>query len=295
MAAATGAAPAAEAGQGEKKGPPAKKVVADFSPKLRGWWRFTELYYLGNFLLLLSYVATRIYAVNVSRLRHSHILRSEWELLQWEQQAASLWGVVLLIKGWKALSLDMFLADAFLYGKAVLLALSYILDRRIFCYYMVFMVLLFLVAQQPCYSGPDKIKYFTPGTFKWEVQEEHKGVSWLVECYAPWSPPCIHLEPVFADLSLKYTTSKLKFGKLDLGRWPQAAPDLRIDVGGASEQLPTIIMFESGVEVGRIPHVFADGSFPKGKFRRSDIVKAFDLDSHYIRTVGKDSGDKKKK
>lgn len=269
----------------------------DFGPKRRGWLRFTELYYLGNALLLLSYAAARFYAVNVNRMRHSTVLRSEWELLQWEQHAASLWAVVLMVKGWKALSLDMFLADAFLFGKAVVLALTYVLDRRLFAYYLLAMVLLFLVAQQPCYTGPDKIKYFTPGTFKWEVQEEHKGVTWLVECYAPWSPPCVHLEPVFADLSMKYTTPKLKFGKLDLGRWPAAAPELRIDVGGASQQLPTIIMYEAGVEVGRIPHVFADGSYPKGKFRRSDIIRAFDLDGHYVRTVAaaKDGASKKQK
>lgn len=39
-----------------------------------------------------------------------------------------------------------------------------------------------------------------------------------VEFYAPWSPPCIHLEPVFAELSLKYTTARLRFGKVDAAR-----------------------------------------------------------------------------
>lgn len=39
-----------------------------------------------------------------------------------------------------------------------------------------------------------------------------------VEFYAPWAPPCIHLEPVFAELSLKYTTERLRFGKVDASR-----------------------------------------------------------------------------
>mmetsp|Transcript_14117 Transcript_14117/g.36227 ORF Transcript_14117/g.36227 Transcript_14117/m.36227 type:complete len:292 (-) Transcript_14117:277-1152(-) len=270
---------------GPASGTATEKAAVDFGLKRRGWLRFTELYYLGNILILLSYFAARYYSVNLQRMQNSTIMQSESELLQWEQHAAGMWGVVLLVKGWKALSMDMLLADAFVFGKAALLAMVYAMDRRLFAYYLIAMVLLFLVAQQPCYSGPDKIKYFTPATFTSEVQKEHKGATWLVECYAPWSPPCVHLEPVFADLSLKYTTSKLKFGKLDLGRWPSAAADLRIDVGGASHQLPTIIMYQAGVEVGRIPHVSADGSYSKRKFRRSDIIRAFDLDGHYARTV----------
>lgn len=39
-----------------------------------------------------------------------------------------------------------------------------------------------------------------------------------VEFYAPWAPPCIHLEPVFAELSLTYTNDKLRFGKVDASR-----------------------------------------------------------------------------
>lgn len=39
-----------------------------------------------------------------------------------------------------------------------------------------------------------------------------------VEFYAPWSPPCIHLEPVVAELSLKYSCSRLQFGRVDAPR-----------------------------------------------------------------------------
>eukprot|EP00951_Prasinocladus_malaysianus_P009410 scaffold68662_cov37-Prasinocladus_malaysianus.AAC.1 len=261
------------------------KPPVDFSPRLRGIWRFTDLYYLGNFLLIISYVFARNYVIYSANFSYARVLVSQADLLSWEKQAFSVFGVVMAVKAYKALSLDMFFSDFFLYAKAVLFALSYASDWRICCYYVIAFVLMFLVAQQPCYTGPDNIKYFTPGTFKWDVQENHKGVTWLVELYAPWSPPCIHLEPVFADLSLKYTNERFKFGKLDVGRWPQIGPELRVDVNGATEQLPTIIMFEAGEEIGRIPHVFSDGSFAKGKFRRSDIVRAFDLENQYARTL----------
>mmetsp|Transcript_37002 Transcript_37002/g.104458 ORF Transcript_37002/g.104458 Transcript_37002/m.104458 type:complete len:316 (+) Transcript_37002:263-1210(+) len=278
-----------------------KATAVYFGPRLRGLWRFTDLYYIANLLLLLTYPFARFYVIHVAQFAYKRLIFNELELWDWEKHALQLLGVVMAVKGWKALSMDSLFADFFLYTKSIVLAITYAIDLRIFVYYVIAVLVLFMIAQQPCYTGPDKIKYFTPGTFKWEVQETHKGVTWLVELYAPWSPLCIHLEPVFADLSLKYATDKLKFGKLDLGRWPAIASELKIDVSGATQQLPTIIMYEKGEEVGRIPHVFSDGSFAKGKFRRSDIVRAFDLDGQHSRTAaatpatGSDASKKDKK
>ena len=270
---------------GSTKASVQKKPSVYFGPRLRGLWRFTELYYVVNVLLILTYPFARFYVIHVAQFAYKRLIYNEMELWDWEKHALQLLGVVMAVKGWKAMSADSLLADFFLYVKACIVAITYAIDMRIFFYYMIAILVIFMIAQQPCYTGPDKIKYFTPGTFKWEVQENHKNVTWLVELYAPWSPPCIHLEPVFADLSLKYATDHFKFGKLDLGRWPAIAGELKIDANGATQQLPTIIMYEKGEEVGRIPHVFADGSFAKGKFRRSDIVRAFDLDGQYARTA----------
>ena len=45
-----------------------------------------------------------------------------------------------------------------------------------------------------------------------------------------------------------------------------------------ANQLPTLILFKGGKEVARIPHVFKDGSFVRGRYRKKDIVTGFDLD-----------------
>ena len=42
----------------------------------------------------------------------------------------------------------------------------------------------------------------------------------------------------------------------------------RLTDGGTSKQLPTLIMFENGLETARIPHVYSDGSVAKGRYRR---------------------------
>ncbi len=76
----------------------------------------------------------------------------------------------------------------------------------------------------------------------------------------------------------RYTTDKLKFGKFDVGRWPFVGEEHKISSSARANQLPTLILFDKGKEVARIPHVFKDGSFVKGRYRMKDIVKGFDLD-----------------
>jgi len=108
-------------------------------------------------------------------------------------------------------------------------------------------------------------------------------VVWLVEFYTTWHPVCIAVEPVFAELSLKYGCDCLRFAKVDLGRFPSVSKDMNIDTSGSSKQLPTLIFFEDGKEAARIPHVFSDNSVNKGLFRRKDIIKGFALDEYYAK------------
>ena len=138
--------------------------------------------------------------------------------------------------------------------------------------------------KQPVYEGPNSITFLTPASFHDKVVKRHGNVDWLVVFFAAWSPPCVHLEPVVAELSLKYGTGSLQFGKVDVGRWPHVAKEHRVVVSPTSNQLPTLILFRKGQEVGRIPHVFRDGSVAKGRFRKNDIVKGFELEERLRRS-----------
>jgi len=60
----------------------------------------------------------------------------------------------------------------------------------------------------------------------------------------------------------------VQFAKMDLGRWPRIAKELNVSLSGTSKQLPTLIMYENGRECARIPHIFADGSVAKGRYRK---------------------------
>lgn len=92
-----------------------------------------------------------------------------------------------------------------------------------------------------------------------EAIANDKRVTWLVELYTAWSPPCIDFSNVFSELSNKYGLDNLKFGKVDLARSPDTATKYKINTSSLSKQLPTLILFQNGKEVMRRPSVNEKG------------------------------------
>ncbi|XP_033112387.1 thioredoxin-related transmembrane protein 2 homolog, partial [Anneissia japonica] len=73
-----------------------------------------------------------------------------------------------------------------------------------------------LIFPEPAYKGPEDITYFKEEPF-FEELENNPRTTWLIECYAAWSPSCQRFASIFAGLSLNYSHSHFKFGKLDVG------------------------------------------------------------------------------
>ena len=184
-------------------------------------------------------------------------------------------------------------------------------DRWSILYLFSYLVLAMLFPQ-PIYAGPTKAVEYTPQTFYETVltghDEKHDkkdtkdtkdtkkkekkekppttpadadpdAVTHIVELFAPWSPQCLVLEPVFAELSQTYATEKRKFGKLDVSRWPAMAKELNVNLNGATDQLPTFVSFQHGKELRRIPLVAESGKVYGGRIRRQDLVQVFDLNT----------------
>ncbi|CAD7701425.1 unnamed protein product [Ostreobium quekettii] len=249
--------------------------------------RFLAGFYVANFLVMASYLLARHHFILHGERKYSRLTGPK-ELYDWEKQAWGLFAVAMVVKYPRSASLDGFFSAMFLYAKAVIGLMTWMFDVRMFWCYIILFVTLFLMLPQPVYEGPDKIEYLMPYMLN-DLTSSKDSVTWLVEFFAHWSPTCVHLEPVMADLSLKYGTEKLRFAKFDLARWPGQAKRFRINMAGASPQLPTLIMFEGGQEVGRIPHVYSDGSVAKGRYGRGDIIKGFELDSRYTRTKAEEA------
>ena len=55
-----------------------------------------------------------------------------------------------------------------------------------------------------------------------DLSEDHEVV-WIVEFFTTWSPPCHAAMPAFASLSNQYASEYLRFGKIDVGKYPEAA------------------------------------------------------------------------
>ncbi|CAL8095228.1 unnamed protein product [Calicophoron daubneyi] len=136
---------------------------------------------------------------------------------------------------------------------------------------------------QPTYEGPNQVLYLRENTFNQEVLHGDSKVVWLVAFYTAWSPACIKLQPVFAELSEEFGLPFLKFGKLDITRYPQLAVQYAIDTSGWSKQLPTIILFRKGQEVARRPGLVGTSkkSVQKFLFTWENIVSAFSLSELY--------------
>lgn len=69
-------------------------------------------------------------------------------------------------------------------------------------------------------------------------------------------------------------------GKIDVGRYPEIAEEHHINTSALTRQLPSVIMFQDGKEVGRAPAIH-NGKIQKFLFKEDEMVKVFDLNNLY--------------
>ena len=143
--------------------------------------------------------------------------------------------------------------------------------------------ILFLTIKPPKFTGASSIEYLNPVSLKSRVrtpkQKSDKSTVWVVAFWADWCEKCQFLEAMFSSLSLKYAKEGLAFGKVDVVKYPELATEFRIDTGGYSWQLPTIILFYKGVEVKRLPPFKSDGTVVKtSRMDEKGVAKVFELD-----------------
>jgi len=119
-----------------------------------------------------------------------------------------------------------------------------------------------LLLPEPSYEGPEYISYFRGSDLEEELERD-KRVTWLIELYTAWSPPCIDFSSVFSEISAKYNLENLRFGKVDLARDADVALKYKINTSSLSKQLPTLVLFRNGKESMRRPIVNNSGKLVK--------------------------------
>lgn len=74
---------------------------------------------------------------------------------------------------------------------------------------------------------------------------------------------------------------------MNLADHPEIAKDLDINTSAVSKQLPTLIMFEDGHEIGRFPSINEEGKVGKVlKYDSRLLARYFDLENRYFETMG---------
>jgi len=189
--------------------------------------------------------------------------------------------VIIMIRSRKtgSTSLISYLSNGFVYAKGANIILFFLADPRLGLVYTLLVLLQGMLVPEPTYKGPENITYFRANSLGEELARDTKVV-WLVTFYASWSPACINFSTVFAKLSADYSLPNLKFGKVDVGRYPEQAEQYHVNASALSQQLPTMVMFQDGKEMGRVPAIVS-GKVQKFFFKEEDLVLAFDMNNLY--------------
>lgn len=205
------------------------------------------------------------------------------ELTMWESEVMFFMIVIIAFRTRKSGSRTMlaYVSVASTYAKLCNVLLWFSADPVYGILYLVFAITHFLLVGEPVYQGPENLTYFQGKELDEELQRD-KNTVWLITFYTAWSPACSSLAPIFAKLSAQYALDNLKFGKIDVGRYPDAAKKYHINDSAFSLQLPTISVFKKGAEVERRPCLDANAKFQKFYFTEDNIKASFDLNNMYL-------------
>ena len=93
-------------------------------------------------------------------------------------------------------------------------------------------------------------------------------------------------EELWAEISLKYSTKNLNYGKIDVDICETLAKNFKVAISGFSVQLPVLILFKNGVEVKRFPMLDKKGKSYQAKYySKKELIKYFELENIYLDTL----------
>lgn len=250
----------------------------------RELYQLAHPYYWINLILCLSFVALRMIqpVCHYVFSQGLHWKDEDCELDMRESEIFFFLLIVVMIRSRKtgaSKSMVSYMASGFVYAKVANLILFFRADPRYGLVYLLLFTLQAMLLPEPTYKGPENIVYFRATGLEEEIKRDPR-VTWLVAFYAAWSPSSINFSPIFSKISSDYGLPNLKFGKIDVGRYPDVAEKFHINTSALTRQLPTVIMFQEGKETGRVPAI-VNGKIQKFIFKEEDVVHIFDLNNLY--------------
>lgn len=248
------------------------------SPRLR----FLHPYYVLNGLLILTYTILRLTRLTPEG---SGLDLQDMFGFTREMQVYLCLGMLLATRLLSAPTMDVYLSSAFNFCRLSILLCLWYMDATMLAVFGTLWVVIYVAIPQPRYALQDSLNVTTlnPLTFRQRVLENTHETITVVWCHAPWSPRCSQLTPVFAEVARRFKHPRVVFSRVDLSKFSKIADDIGdISTASTSKQLPTVIAYKQGKEVGRIPVTDDQGRVPKQYvlgFTKDDVINTLRLES----------------
>ncbi|KAF7639919.1 Thioredoxin domain-containing protein [Meloidogyne graminicola] len=234
-----------------------------------------SLYHLMNILLSAAFPLTK----SIPKVSELLFGMEQRNLDTREREILIFLAVVVIWKCRRASSYLHTLSTAYLYSKLANALLFFRVKPLFGLFYCAIAVGLYVLVDEPLPPDSEKVRFFSGEELRNTLQED-KSIVWIIEFFATWSPECRYVRPVFNALSEKFTLPNLRFGKLDVGRFPKEAEYFRINCSATSRQLPTFSYFKGGIQTERRPLIGSNGNAVPFVFTEQNIILALDLTNH---------------
>ncbi|XP_039259956.1 thioredoxin-related transmembrane protein 2-like [Styela clava] len=200
---------------------------------------------------------------------------------------------VVMIKNRSAVSLEQMVETFLTYSKIVNTVLFFRIDPRFGFVYVLLCFIRLWILPDVFIEESDEILHVDDNTIE-QVMREDSKVVWVIEFFTTWSPQCHSVAPVIASLAKEYTTDFLRFAKIDVGRYPDAATKYGVSTSSMSRQLPTLIVFKDFKPVNWRPMIGKNNKFIKYSFTEENVIRDFCLNTLYEESKKKGKKQKKK-
>ena len=236
---------------------------------------FISPYYVINVLMILGYIPARYHWYQHGLSKYARLDDLD-DVYKWESQCSSMVLFILAVKSLRVqLTLDMLLADVFLYIKGGILTVTFMVDPRVCIYCGFIFFLAYLIAPQPYrdFLGQHKTETLDLQSFQNRIIDESSGMSWLVLFFTPGKVGR-QVNTVFASLSLSFADAQFHFGRVNVHKCPDLAAYQGIQAQ-TSFHGSTLVMYREGKAVQQHP---TESSADPAVMGADNIVKVFKLD-----------------
>ena len=246
-------------------------------------------YFIFNYLLIIIYPILRN-SGNKYMLKR----KDNWGY-QREDSIFTILVTIILLRYIRYFSnWDKFLCEIFFYSKFAISILLFLISRKIFFWYILACLVIWLLIKYPRYQGPSNIIEIPNAEIlndimaihsqsndkKNKKSHSHNNTSvsdnfFFLIFFSNYSYDCLYTEEFFANLSIKYYSPNLKFGKMNVDLNENFVENIGITLH-KNVNLPYMIMFKNGKEIERLPGYDNKGKPKKMKYyREKEIVEFF--------------------